>query len=195
MRDRSEGVALAPKENALKIFTVSPKASYLYGYDMDADGYKKIREFYRAELEKVLARGESVETYNGGMIGADMIFASVCADLRDAGADLSCTMFVPYANHDERWDEKNKRLFRSLASRMDEVRLNKEGFTKLSFFNRNNWFIAHANLCLSVTGRELGGEPLRVMNECLRRKVGVIRFADGKVSPYKAVKRLFVDAG
>lgn len=178
----------------MNIFTVAPKASQLYGYDIDSPSYQRLADFYKNILKMCLDRGEKIQAFNGGLLGADLAFAKVCADMRDAGADIFCYMYIPYAGYNLFWDQKNRELSSSLVRRMDSIKYDNKEYTPLSIQQRNNWFISRSDVCLAIYGQGKN-EVWRVMNESLRHKLKVIQFnfATGKVSRYRGIKTLTIN--
>ena len=90
----------------------------------------------------------------GGVEGADLLFASIIAEMKAGEYPLTLEAAIPYAGRLQSRDV----LFQKMLSASDKVTVLCENYDKECFFTRNRYMVDISNAVIGVyDGRKTGG--------------------------------------
>lgn len=113
--------------------------------------------YVETELRKsILAAIEDGYTrfINGGAAGADLLFATIVAELKEQGRPLILEAALPYAGRKQSKD----RDFQKMLGACDVVKVCSERYNRGCYFVRNRYMVDKSSRVFAVyDGRESGG--------------------------------------
>lgn len=138
-----------------------------------------VRAALRNAVRMLAARHPGVTVISGVALGVDQLAALAVLEARDAGLPCRLLCAVPFPGQDRLWGEFDRRVYRSILERADEVRVLHPGEPRTPeearrlLLARNAWTVEQADLLLAVwDGRPEGGTAWTVRKALeLGRKV------------------------
>ena len=107
-----------------------------------------------AKSDHVRCGGRLHPVYQRRAAGADLLFASIVAELKERGYPLYLEAALPYAG---RKTSKN-RDFQAMLATCDEIRTFSEQYTRGCYFVRNRYMVDESSRVIAVyDGRKNGG--------------------------------------
>ncbi len=89
--------------------------------------------------------------------GCDLYFAEAVLALRDARPGITLEAAVPCATQADRWAEAQRRRYRSLLDRCDQVTVLQQLYTPDCMMRRNRYMVDRSSLLLTCFGGSSGG--------------------------------------
>jgi len=108
------------------------------------------------EIDKLIAQGVTIY-YCGAGVGFDHISASLIITKKQQGADIKLILALPCRNQDEKWNDRQKQLYRSLLSEADEVVYVSEEYDHDCYKRRNYYMVDNSAYCICAYTKEVSG--------------------------------------
>ncbi|MCL1882927.1 MAG: DUF1273 domain-containing protein [Defluviitaleaceae bacterium] len=120
---------------------------------------KKIERIVKRLNEEIdLLIQQGVTNYiSGGAVGFDQIAASLVLSRKQQGVDIRLIFALPCHNQDEKWNDRQKQLYRSLLSEADEVHYVSEKFTDECMKERNYFMVDNSAYCICALTNPISG--------------------------------------
>lgn len=93
----------------------------------------------------------------GGALGFDHIAASMVISKKQQGKDIRLVFALPCRNQDEKWTDRQKRLYHSLLNEADEVYYVSEEYTPDCIKDRNHYMVDNSAYCICTLLRDMSG--------------------------------------
>ena len=94
---------------------------------------------------------------SGGALGFDQIAASLIIAKKEIGKNIRLIFALPCKNQDEKWNEKQKKLYQELLPEADEVIYISEEYNDFCMRKRNNYMVEHSAYCICALLQEKSG--------------------------------------
>ena len=112
----------------------------------------------------------------GGALGFDTLAALAVLREKERNRSLRLCLALPCPEQDALWPERDRRLYREILSRADEVWYAAEGYTKGCMLSRDRYMAEHSSLCLCYL-TELSGGTAYTASYALRQGLEVVNLA------------------
>ena len=126
---------------------------FKFGYKETHTGCKRLKRVMREQFDLLYQQGVR-EFYVGGALGVDMWAAEILLRMKEQSAysDLLLHMVLPFAGHDENWDERSRERLRFIMRHCaDTVIIGIPGQLPLACYKlRNQYLVDHADCLLAV---------------------------------------------
>ena len=113
----------------------------------------------------------------GGAIGFDTIAALNVIDLRKSHPEIKLISVLPCKSQNERWNEKDKEIYKEIINNSDKVVYTSEVYFKGCMHKRNRHLVDNSGYCICYLTRTQGGTAYTV-DYALERGLPVINIAD-----------------
>lgn len=90
--------------------------------DLPVDAREQILPVLIDKIEELINEGVAV-FINGGALGFDTISALCVLSLKVKYPHIKLKIYVPHQGQEDRWNEENKKTYRYILSRADEVKI------------------------------------------------------------------------
>ena len=117
---------------------------------------EKIVKRLNAEVDKLIQKGVT-DFISGFALGFDQICASLIISKKQQGANIRLIAAIPCRNQDEKWTDRQKRLYRSLLSEADETHYVSEEYTPDCMKLRNYFMADNSRYCICALMRDISG--------------------------------------
>lgn len=108
------------------------------------------------EIENLIAKGV-VDFISGGALGFDQIAASLIVAKKEMGKNIRLLFALPCKNQDDKWNEKQRKLYQDLLLEADEVIYDSEEYNDFCMKKRNEYMVEHSAYCICALQKELSG--------------------------------------
>lgn len=126
------------------------------GYAQDETAVAPLKETLRSAIRGAVADG--YRTFLSGMaLGVDTWAAEEVLALRDSGCEIRLIAALPCPRQDAHWRESDRRRYRRLLERADDVHVLCEHYTPYCMGARNLWMVEHSSLLIAVFDGSKGG--------------------------------------
>ena len=85
---------------------------------------------------------------SGGALGFDQIAASLIIAKKEMGYNIRLIFALPCKNQDELWTDEQKRLYRNLLTKADEIRYISEEYHDGCMKKRNRYMVEQSGYCI-----------------------------------------------
>ena len=133
------------------------------------------------EIEN-LYRGGVTNFISGGALGFDQIAASLIAAKKEMGYAIRLIFILPCKDQDSGWTSEQKRLYRDLLARADEIRYASETYRSDCLKTRNARLVEESGYCIAYLTRPRSGTAQTVRLAKARGLV-VLSLTAGPPSP------------
>lgn len=126
-------------------------------FNEDDERCKAMKVTLRSEIEKVIQRG--YRTFLCGMaLGFDMICAETVLDFKKQYGDIKIIGALPCKTQDIKWQDKDRKRYRDLLSRLDDVRCIYDEYVGAEcMFERNRYMVNNSSLMIALFNGLPGG--------------------------------------
>ena len=94
---------------------------------------------------------------SGGALGIDTLAALLVLEKRETNPALTLEIAVPYPEQDERWDEKDRAVYRDILARADIVTVVSSGYDPFAPRRRNEFMLDLSDAVIAVFNGSRGG--------------------------------------
>ena len=108
------------------------------------------------EVDQLIENGVT-DYVSGGAIGFDAICSSLIISKKQQGADIRLIFALPCRNQDEKWTDRQKRLYRSLLAEADEIIYVSEEYTPNCMKERNFFMVDNSAYCICALLKDISG--------------------------------------
>ena len=108
------------------------------------------------EVDRLIQQGVT-DFISGGALSFDQICASLIISKKQQGANIRLIFALPCRNQDEKWTDRQKRLYRSLLSEADEIRYISEKYTPDCMRERNFYMVDNSAYCICMLTKDISG--------------------------------------
>lgn len=136
-----------------------PKPDKMFGYDMNAKGYRILIDSVKEELEKCVQAGKNVVLING-YIGGDVIGYNAAQELKKIYKEIVIVVAVPFLKLDEKWPQKDRTNYHDMIHNADafieidtvpNYRYGNPGeYMKEKFIKKNDFNMDHASAFIII---------------------------------------------
>ena len=126
-------------------------------FNEDDERCKVMKATLRSEIEKAIQRG--YRTFLCGMaLGFDMICAETVLDFKKQYGDIKIIGALPCRTQDIKWRDKNRKRYRDLLSRLDDVRCIYDEYVGAEcMLERNRYMVNNSSLMIALFNGLPGG--------------------------------------
>ena len=128
-----------------------------------------IAERLNEEIEKLIMSGVK-DFISGAALGFDLMAASIVTDKKERGENVKLIFALPCKNHDLLWNEGQKKWYRALRQKADEVIYVSDRYDSCCMKRRNEYMVARSAHCIYALTHEKSGTGQTVR---LARKNGL----------------------
>jgi uncharacterized phage-like protein YoqJ len=122
--------------------------------NLSAKKIEKIVKRLNVEVDRLIEKGVT-NFISGGAVGFDQICASLIISKKQQGADVRLIFALPCRNQDEKWNERQKQLYRSLLNEADEIIYLSDEYTPDSMRARNIFMVDNSAYCICALVRDI----------------------------------------
>ena len=114
------------------------------------------------EVDRLIQQG--VTTFvSGGAVGFDQIAASLIISKKQQGINVRLIFALPCLNQDEKWADRQKKLYHSLLGEGDEVVYVSEEYTPNCMKERNIYMVDNSAHCICAMVKDFSGTGQTVL--------------------------------
>ena len=126
-------------------------------FNEDDERCKVMKATLRSEIEKAIQRG--YRTFLCGMaLGFDMICAETVLDFKKQYGDIKIIGALPCRTQDIKWRDKDRKRYRDLLSRLDDVRCIYDEYVGAEcMLERNRYMVNNSSLMIALFNGLPGG--------------------------------------
>ena len=126
-------------------------------FNEDDERCKVMKVALRSEIEKAIQRG--YRTFLCGMaLGFDMICAETVLDFKKQYGDIKIIGALPCRTQDIKWRDKDRKRYRDLLSRLDDVRCIYDEYVGAEcMLERNRYMVNNSSLMIALFNGLPGG--------------------------------------
>ncbi|MDR1630415.1 MAG: SLOG family protein [Oscillospiraceae bacterium] len=105
-------------------------------------------------IDNLIAQGVT-DFLSGGLLGFDLLAASLVLAKKEAGANVRLLFALPYPHHEQYWTERQETLLHNLLLHADETVYVSEAYHP-TYMKRHSAFLAtHASVCVCALKKPL----------------------------------------
>lgn len=132
---------------------------FKFKYQEDYSLCKKIKRVMSEQLKIFYDEYGVKRYYVGGALGVDMWAGELILRLKEQSGyeDIELVVVLPFAGHDERWDERSRRRLAFLLKYCSECVVAGEKDCRQSYIKRNCYMVERAQYILAIYDDE--GNP------------------------------------
>lgn len=150
---------------------------FKFGYKENMTGCKRLKK--RLHDQFVLLYGQGVRTfYVGGALGVDQWAGEILLRLKEQPeyGDIKLIVALPFAGHDNGWDERSKSRLAFLLRHCDEVVTVGSTSGPEAYKARNYYMVDRADILLAVydNDRSICSDTGMTVNYALKKKLPMI---------------------
>jgi uncharacterized phage-like protein YoqJ len=124
--------------------------------NLSAKKIEKIAKRLNAEVDRLIEKGVT-NFISGGAVGFDQICASLIVSKKQQGAEIRLIFALPCRNQDEKWNDRQKQLYRSLLSEANEIIYVSEEYHPDCMRERNIFMVDNSAYCICALVRDISG--------------------------------------
>ena len=117
---------------------------------------EKIVKRLNDEVDKLIQKGVT-DFISGGAVGFDHICASMILTKKQQGANIRLIFALPCRNQDEKWNDRQKQLYRSMLDEADEIIYVSDEYTPDCMKERNFFMVDNSAYCICALVRDISG--------------------------------------
>lgn len=138
----------------MKVMVTGHRPNKLWGYNLNAPQYKKLKTLFKVMLEQYGA-----DTAISGMaLGVDTLFAQAVLELKEEGVNIKLICAIPCQNHSSQWFKESIVEYNRIISLADEiVMVSDKLYTPHLMQIRNEWMVNKADFGIAVWDGTSGG--------------------------------------
>lgn len=108
------------------------------------------------EIDNLIDQGVT-DFISGGALGFDQIAASLIVAKKEMGKTMRLLFALPCRNQDERWSDKQKKLYHNLLAKADEIIYVSEEYSEGCMKKRNEFMVNRSAYCICALLNERSG--------------------------------------
>lgn len=124
--------------------------------NLPATKIEKILVNLEQAVEKLIAKGVT-DFISGGALGFDQIAASLIIAKKEMGKPIRLIFALPCKNQEEKWNEKQKKLYQELMPEADEIIYISEEYNHFCMKKRNRYMVEQSSYCICALLQEKSG--------------------------------------
>lgn len=105
-------------------------------------------------IDNLIAQGFT-DFLSGGIIGFDLLAASLVLTKKEAGANIHLLFALPYRNHEQYWSERQEALLHNLLLHADETVYVSEAYHPTYMKRHNSFLVMHSSVCVCAFKKPL----------------------------------------
>lgn len=127
-----------------------------WGYNENDKGCIKLKKKLKKEIVKVI-KNEYTTFITGMALGCDTICAEIVLQLKFKFPNIKIIGVLPCREQDRMWNDLDKRRYRDLLCKLDEVIYVNTAYSSRCMLERNRYMIDNSSLLIAVYNGTSGG--------------------------------------
>lgn len=120
---------------------------------LPANQIEKIVIALDREVESLIAKGIT-NFISGGAVGFDQMAAALIITKKEMGKPVRLLFALPCKGQDRKWSEKQRKLYRKLLARADEIMYVSDEYSDFCMRKRNDFMVERSAYCICALLRE-----------------------------------------